>query len=624
MPNGFAIADITAALAARDFPTMVVWNRLEGRPRTHDFERALGAEVRDALWMLTRQWQVGEFRGDDAGSPVTVQLQVDRQPFVRLKRGDRPPEPINPSIPMEAAVERRPLPMTQDDAVHSLDLRLLLGRRWLRMTSDVGPYDAEFIAAYSIDLPDSSSAGDASIVAHLEVWQTFAAVAGRRMDGWKLYEHLRSPAAHAYDGVFGIATTDHLALDERATAFREWVRTLIHVPSDVWDDAWVPDRLEYRVECSAGSIAGEQIFTADEYRGGSLDWYALDSDPARSSLSGAPDPAPMSPTVIRQATVPVQVTFQGMPSTRWWELEDGRTNFGKVRADTTDLAKLLLIEFGLVYGNDWFVIPCTLPTGSVAAVRGLVVTNVFGERIRVESANRAAGQAWSRFTIFAVTSRDSAADALESPLLLLPAARAIQEGVALEDVLLVRDEIANMVWGIERSISLRTGAPAPGFVAGRELATWHQRALDERLTLNPGERRFVSPRAPVRYRVATSVPEEWIPFIPVHVPGDTRQIQLQRGAMPRILDGDPDRPAKVRPQTTLLRAGLDVTPKQPYFLHEEEVPRAGVRVTQRFRRARWHAGKVVVWLAAQKLIGRGGASSGLAFDVLADQPGSND
>ena len=28
------------------------------------------AEVRDALWMLTRQWQMGEFEGDDAGSPI--------------------------------------------------------------------------------------------------------------------------------------------------------------------------------------------------------------------------------------------------------------------------------------------------------------------------------------------------------------------------------------------------------------------------------------------------------------------------------------------------------------------------------------------------------------------------
>jgi hypothetical protein len=118
----------------------------------------------------------------------------------------------------------------------------------------------------------------------------------------------------------------------------------------------------------------------------------------------------------------------------------------------------------------------------------------------------------------------------------------------------------------------------------------------------------------------TSVPEEWIPFVPTHVPGDTREIQLQRGAMPRILDGDPDAPAKIRPQSALLRQGLDVSPRQPYFVHEEEVPRAGVRLTLSFQRARWRDGRVVVWLGARKEPGRGESSSGLAFDTLVDQP----
>ena len=34
--------------AERQFPTVTVWNRLEGRPRTPEFDRALRAEVRDA------------------------------------------------------------------------------------------------------------------------------------------------------------------------------------------------------------------------------------------------------------------------------------------------------------------------------------------------------------------------------------------------------------------------------------------------------------------------------------------------------------------------------------------------------------------------------------------------
>ena len=61
------IVDLATALLNRDRPTVGVWNRLEGRPRTTDFDRALRAEVRDPLWLLTRQWQLGEFTGSDAG-----------------------------------------------------------------------------------------------------------------------------------------------------------------------------------------------------------------------------------------------------------------------------------------------------------------------------------------------------------------------------------------------------------------------------------------------------------------------------------------------------------------------------------------------------------------------------
>jgi hypothetical protein len=120
-----------------------------------------------------------------------------------------------------------------------------------------------------------------------------------------------------------------------------------------------------------------------------------------------------------------------------------------------------------------------------------------------------------------------------------------------------------------------------------------------------------------------SVPENWIPFISVHVPGDVRATQLQRAAMPRLLDGNPRPiPDKVHPRTMLLRDGLDVTPRSAYFLHEEEVPRAGAVVSQAYQRTRWTDGKVIVWLGARKQTGRGEGSSGLTFDRIVNVPSS--
>ena len=78
----------------------------------------------------------------------------------------------------------------------------------------------------------------------------------------------------------------------------------------------------------------------------------------------------------------------------------------------------------------------------------------------------------------------------------------------------------------------------------------------------------------------TSVPEHWIPFMPTHVIGSVREIQLQRSRMLRIIPGDPNPPVKVPPRTTLIRQGLDLAKPQPYYVHEEEVPRAGSTVSE--------------------------------------------
>ena len=123
----------------------------------------------------------------------------------------------------------------------------------------------------------------------------------------------------------------------------------------------------------------------------------------------------------------------------------------------------------------------------------------------------------------------------------------------------------------------------------------------------------------------TSVPENWIPFLPVHAAaGDNREVQLQRASMPRIIGVDPTALPlplrKVKPRTVLLREGLDANPATSYFIFEEEVPRAGARLTQRYERTRWIDGSVHTWLRVRKETGHGEGSSGLAFDTLVPSP----
>jgi len=61
-------------------------------------------------------------------------------------------------------------------------------------------------------------------------------------------------------------------------------------------------------------------------------------------------------------------------------------------------------------------------------------------------------------------------------------------------------------------------------------------------------------------------------------------------------------------------------PPQPYFLHEEEVARAGTRVMQSYQRTRWTDGQVYTWLRVTRQTGRGEGSSGLAFDQALPVP----
>src|SRR4051794_12724064 len=98
MDERYLVQDIVQAMADRSHPSVVTWNRLEGRPRATDFTRALRAEVRDALWMLTRQWQVGEFRADDAGSPVLARIHVETEPLTSYRARDGAVEAFDASV----------------------------------------------------------------------------------------------------------------------------------------------------------------------------------------------------------------------------------------------------------------------------------------------------------------------------------------------------------------------------------------------------------------------------------------------------------------------------------------------------------------------------------------------
>lgn len=582
-------------------PTVVSYNRLEGRPRAADFSRALRAEVRDPLWLISRQWQMGEFQGEDAATPILAKLLLGHQRMDAYrggKDGDRHSLPED--VPLETVVERQLLSMQRAGRPVHLDLRLMAGRYWKKLLKGEGldGYLADYLSQYPVNDPDPTVAADHHLTAHARVWQRFRSVAGRSLDSYALLTHLAGGGA-VEAGLPAPPQADIDTLNDLAGLLRRWWVKLLAQDPDADNPSWQPERLEYCFEtASAPGTSHEHTYVATEYYQGSLDWYNLDGRTVSDRLSER--------KVID--FFPSTLTFPGMPARRWWEMEDDDRSLLDIEPDTTDLNKLLVLDFQVQYANDWYLLPLTLPVGSIARIDGLMVTDSFGERTWVEATGSGADEDWHRWTMFHPSVEGRGNEPASRDLLLLPTVPKVLEGPPLEDVHLLRDEMANMVWALESTVTLADGEPRRGKEAARELYSRYLNFLG-------GPPPEVA-RVAARYRIVNSVPECWIPFIPVRKEGSDREIKLQRAAMPRILPDGPNPPEKVEPRTGLLRHGLDQPVPEPYFLMENEIQRAGARVRQSFQRTRWYNGKVFTWLGIRKSTGRGEGSSGLAFDYL--------
>jgi hypothetical protein len=183
-------------------------------------------------------------------------------------------------------------------------------------------------------------------------------------------------------------------------------------------------------------------------------------------------------------------------------------------------------------------------------------------------------------------------------LALFPSAAMRQESEPLEELLFLRDEYANMVWALERRVSNAMGKAVDGY--------------DLHLELNGP---FLSPQVEnekslPKYRLASTVPANWIPFLPYHLPNDPNNIELKVASMMR--NEAATKLEEVQPLTRLLRND-DI-----HSVREEAIPRAGVRVQVTNQRVRWTDGKTYLWRGRKVLAGRGEGNSGLHFDYLKD------
>lgn len=559
--------------------------RLEPQSISGDPVHGATAVVADPLWMLGRQWQLGELLGEDVGSPVSVRVEHRDLPITAWaplgdgggdpdRLGEAPWQPWPTGATLDELVEHVPRPAVRQ----GLRWRAETGAQLAEQLDEAGQGDAaellraEHPLALDEDPNDPEGRFDAgAALLHL-------ALAGSVADGAAAADALAAGDPGWVTGASSPATVRAVA-----QAWLAWVQG--HPDAG---GAWTTSRLEHRFALRFGQGNEAVVLVATAFGAGSARWHHLTWRP-RSAITLPGDvglPAPVDVTDVMLAS---PMRYAGMPARRYWQLEEGTVDISAIEAQPHDLARLCLAEFALVSGDDWLIIPVDGQRDSANQVSSVMVRNTFGEEITVAEAGT--DRRTRGFRMFEVTS--STGESFDG-VVLPPIAATPLLGDPVEEVAFVRDETANMAWAIERVVPGRSGDPRMRSAEPQPARPGFPKDLVE---------------GDVLYELVAPVPRHWIPLVPVRVgPG---VVGLRKGA---LLDAArPDGGDPVLPTSLLLEP-------TPLTFPMEEIPREGITVRAVPAVARRADGTYARWTGHRIRVGRGEANSGFASDTARVPP----
>lgn len=561
--------------------SITTWQRIEPRARSADPAPSLQMRIEDPLWLLGRQWQFGEFAGEDAGSPVWATWSAEGSPMELYLPG-----PLEDHVeadvqicpadqPLESYVERE---VRGAAAVFASRRRLAVegGQHFLRLLPPKLATRARTLLAEPCGLQRLKGAAregvDPESLSFLDL------MAGRALDGSRLLAQVDGLPPKAAARALGFEAADRADAARALEAWLAWcarsVGSVEPAVSPAPRSAWDPARMEHSFAIAGPLDGGDKqvVLKAREYKGSGHDWYDVDRVPtplARKTLG--------RPETHDGAALPTGMSFRGMPSRRLWEFEDAQVSLAGMTAAATDLTRLLFVEFMLQYGNDFYVVPVELLYGRTYRVNGLEVLDTFGGKTRSQPF---ADTDWRMFDVSPLPS--------DGPCLYLPQVTGGQRlgGAPLEVLQLRRDETANLCWAIEQQVESPSGRPI------------HRNEEEQarRQALPPAT--VPAQRAAWSYHLSTAgltFPSYWF------------ALSLDQQQMGRLHMNGVAEPAGALLQPLVGDAAL---------LHDEEIPRSGALVRRAPLYARWLGGELCTWIGREKRSGRGEASSGLTFDVV--------
>lgn len=550
--------------------------RLEPQNSSGDPRPGAEAAIADPLWMIGRQWQLGELLGEDVGSAVSVSVSSRALPITawapagRMDGVDREvADPVWRPWPGQASLEELVQHVPRSGYERGVRWRAESGAALMEMLAEAGHSDvaAAALAALPLSLSEDPLDPGGSLDRSAEA---LALCLGAAVpDGDAAHAALEAGVPDWVAGAADPAGAEAVA--------REWLSWAAGPPGR--GGAWTTTRLEHRFLLRFGHGDAAAVVSATQFGAGAARWHHLtwlpDVAVTLDGDAGLPVVAERSDVMLASP-----LRYPGQPADRYWQLEEGSIDISAIEAQPHDLARLCLAEFALGGADDWLIVPVDGLAGALNQVRSVTVRTTFGEDVGVADASGV--RRGSGFRIYEVT----AADGRElDGVLLAPTGATPLLGDPVEEVAFLRDEAANLAWAVEKVVPGRSGD-------GRRRDSEPQPSRP----LPPEDR---DPQD-VLYQLETPVPKHWIPLVPVRLgPGE---VGLRKGAM-LDAEGQPVPAASLLMQPT------------PLTFPMEEIPREGVVVRAVPALARRRDGTYARWMAHRVRVGRGEGASGFESDA---------
>lgn len=551
------------------------WNRVEGLTATDNMEESLRAELYDPLWMLARQQQFGEFVGNDCGTAVTIKIAHELE-SITFSEGGNIGDKYNKEFdfkrePPEARIEAvKPVLGTFEAIEAGAQLRKIISS-FMADSDSLNEVFEQLIQICPVISDDDS-------LDLVEGYEEMLFCFGEDLiDGVNFYHKLMEEDKVSINKL----PIEQSAYHSIVTLYKKWFEDLYGEYLDLYNN-WQSERLEYKAEFVVGNKStsdDDSKIVAEEYFTGNLEWFNFDFVDSVENKNHE--------LTVKQY-LPTKLTYPGMPSDRWWEIEDESVDFINIDADQTDIAKLVVSEFASLYSNDWLTTPLDVPYGMVCRVKSALVMDTFGEYIYIP--NKISGQAGEKWDLFSMFNAEPNENI--DGLVLFPSIHKVQDSDPIEQVTFKRDEMANVVWGIEEKLSNNMGCSSSG-----DIFAAHSTPPEEQTDYTED----------LLYSFMSQIPSNWIPFVPVRIAGSDDQIKLKRASLP-IKNGEQVK----SPKTKILM------PEQgrSQYIYEEEILKGGITVSGTYQRARWYNGKTCNWFGYKKVPGKNIKNSDLKVDFI--------